>query len=71
MLGVLGVHHYAIIDWDKKSSATGFTEDQYFATMKSALQMDELVTKHAAIMDKYDPRKKWRWLLTSGAAGTM
>jgi alpha-N-arabinofuranosidase len=58
MLGGLGVHHYAIIDWGKKSSATGFTEDQYFATMKSALQMDELVTKHAAIMDKYDPKKK-------------
>lgn len=58
MLGGLGVHHYSIIDWSKKSSATEFTEDQYFATMKSALQMDELVTKHAAIMDKYDPKKK-------------
>ncbi|HNP20918.1 MAG TPA: alpha-L-arabinofuranosidase C-terminal domain-containing protein [Panacibacter sp.] len=58
MLGGLGVHHYSIIDWNKKSSATEFTEDQYFATMKSALQMDELVTKHAAIMDKYDPKKK-------------
>ncbi|QEC67989.1 alpha-N-arabinofuranosidase [Panacibacter ginsenosidivorans] len=58
MLGGLGVHHYSIIDWGHKSSATDFTEDQYFATMKSALQMDELVTKHAAIMDKYDPKKK-------------
>lgn len=58
MLGGLGVHHYSIIDWSKKSSATEFTEDQYFATMRSALQMDELVTKHAAIMDKYDPKKK-------------
>jgi len=26
--------------------------------MKSALQMEELVTKHEAIMDKYDPQKK-------------
>lgn len=58
MLGGLGVHHYSIIDWGHKSSATDFTEAQYFATMKSALQMDELVTKHAAIMDKYDPKKK-------------
>ncbi len=58
MLGGLGVHHYSIIDWGHKSSATDFTEAQYFATMKSALQMDELVTKHAAIMDKYDPQKK-------------
>jgi alpha-N-arabinofuranosidase len=26
--------------------------------MKSALQMEELITKHAAIMDQYDPQKK-------------
>src|SRR6185437_5775111 len=58
MLAGVGVHHYSVIDWNHKSSATGFTEQQYFATMKSALQMEELVTKHGAIMDKYDPQKK-------------
>ena len=58
MLAGVGVHHYSIIDWNKKSSATKFTEQEYFATMKSALQMEELVTKHEAIMDKYDPQKK-------------
>jgi len=58
MLGGLGVHHYAVIDWNKKGSAVAFTEEQYFQTMKSALKMEELVTKHAAIMDKYDPKKK-------------
>jgi alpha-L-arabinofuranosidase len=35
-----------------------FSEQQYFASMKSALMMNELVTKHSAIMDKYDPEKK-------------
>src|SRR6185369_1522998 len=35
-----------------------FTQAQYFATMKQALLMEELVTKHAAIMDKYDPKQK-------------
>src|SRR6185369_1172821 len=35
-----------------------FTQAQYFATMKQALLMEELVTKHAAIMDKYDPQQK-------------
>ncbi|HYM92891.1 MAG TPA: alpha-L-arabinofuranosidase C-terminal domain-containing protein, partial [Chitinophagaceae bacterium] len=39
-------------------SATNFTSQQYFITMKKALFMDELVTKHSAIMDKYDPLKK-------------
>jgi alpha-L-arabinofuranosidase len=51
------MHHYAV-NWNEKSSATKFTEKQYFTTMKSALQMDELITNHSAIMDKYDPEKK-------------
>jgi len=54
----LGLHHYSVIDWNKKSSATNFSEEEYFITMKKALLMDELVTKHSAIMDKYDPAKK-------------
>ncbi|MDP4282863.1 MAG: alpha-L-arabinofuranosidase C-terminal domain-containing protein [Bacteroidota bacterium] len=58
MLEGIGLHHYSIIDWGNKGSATDFTEQQYFATMKSALFMEELVTKHSAIMDKYDPQKK-------------
>ncbi|MEO6455334.1 MAG: alpha-L-arabinofuranosidase C-terminal domain-containing protein [Ginsengibacter sp.] len=58
MLGGLAMHHYAVIEWNKKGPATDFTEAQYFATIKSAWLMDELVTKHAAIMDKYDPQKK-------------
>lgn len=58
MLDAVGVHHYAVIDWNKKSSATAFTEEQYFATMKKAYQMEELVTRHSTIMDKYDPQKK-------------
>ena len=52
------MHHYSVIEWNKKGSATDFNETQYFATMKEAWLMDELVTKHAAIMDKYDPQKK-------------
>ncbi|MEO8961936.1 MAG: alpha-L-arabinofuranosidase C-terminal domain-containing protein [Ginsengibacter sp.] len=54
----VGLHHYSIIDWKNKGSATDFTEQQYFDIMKSALQMEELVIKHAAIMNKYDPQKK-------------
>ena len=58
MLGGVGVHHYAVIDWAKKGDGTDFSENGYFHTMQSALKMEELVTKHAAIMDKYDPNKK-------------
>jgi alpha-N-arabinofuranosidase len=58
LLGGVGVHHYSVIKWTEKGSATNFSEQQYFATLQSALYMDTIVTRHAAIMDKYDPRKK-------------
>ncbi len=58
MLGGVAIHHYSIIDWNKKGSAADFTEQQYFTIMKSALWMEELIQKHTAIMDKYDPGKK-------------
>ncbi|MFV8342507.1 alpha-N-arabinofuranosidase [Flavobacterium sp. XS2P39] len=58
MLGGVAMHHYSVIEWNKKGDGVDFTEGQYFTTMKEALKMDELVTKHGAIMDKYDPEKK-------------
>jgi alpha-N-arabinofuranosidase len=54
----IALHHYAVIDWEHKGPATGFTEEQYFKTMQQALLMDSLVTRHSAIMDRYDPQKK-------------
>lgn len=58
MLEGVALHHYSVFDWDKKGPATSFTEEQYFKTMKTALRMEELVTRHSTIMDKYDPAKK-------------
>ncbi len=57
MLEGIALHHYSVIDWGKKGPATGFSEEQYFTIMQRAWQMEELVTKHSAIMDKYDPKK--------------
>jgi alpha-N-arabinofuranosidase len=54
----VAMHHYAVIDWNAKSPAATFTEQQYFATMKQALRMEEFIRGHSAIMDKYDPEKK-------------
>ncbi|SHL23423.1 alpha-N-arabinofuranosidase [Chitinophaga jiangningensis] len=54
----IALHHYAVIRWEGKGPAVKFNEEQYFATMRSALFMDTLVTRHSAIMDKYDPQKK-------------
>jgi alpha-N-arabinofuranosidase len=58
MLEGLAIHHYSTVTWQHKGSATAFSEQQYFATIKSALWMDTLVTRHGAIMDKYDPGKR-------------
>jgi alpha-N-arabinofuranosidase len=58
MLEGVALHHYSVIDWGKKGSATNFSEDQYFKTMQQASLMEQYVQKHSEIMDKYDPKKK-------------
>ena len=59
MWGV-GVHYYTVPtgNWGHKGSATKFDEKEYFSTMKNCLRMEEFVTKHSAIMDKYDSAKR-------------
>ena len=54
----VALHSYSVIDWNNKGSAVQFTEEQYLATMKKALIMEEYVQKHSDIMDKYDPENK-------------
>jgi alpha-N-arabinofuranosidase len=56
----LTLHHYTLPtgSWGKKGSATAFDEPEYFNTMKNCLQMEELVTRHSAIMDRYDADKR-------------
>ncbi|MEH7116696.1 alpha-N-arabinofuranosidase [Neobacillus vireti] len=56
----LSLHYYTIPGefWTGKGSAVDFPEDEWFITMKKALHMDELITKHSTIMDKYDPQKR-------------
>lgn len=49
----LSLHYYTSLN----ASATQFKEDEWFSVMKSTLRMEELVSKHSAIMDKYDPGK--------------
>ena len=58
LLEGVSLHYYSVIDWNAKGPATGFSNQQYFTIMKRALHMEELVSKHEAVMDKYDPEKK-------------
>ena len=55
----LSLHYYTLVDgWSHKGPATNFGEDAYFKAIKNCLFMNELIEKHEAIMDKYDPTKK-------------
>jgi alpha-N-arabinofuranosidase len=56
----LSLHYYTIPsgDWGRKGSATEFSEEQWFATLRGAFRMEELVSRHSAIMDQYDPQKR-------------
>lgn len=56
----LSLHYYTVPGelWTNKGAATGFPENEWIATMQKAHRMDDLLTKHSTIMDKYDPEKK-------------
>jgi len=56
----LSLHYYTIPSgsWSKKGDAVGFGENEWFSTLKGTLRMEELVSKHGAIMDVYDPEKR-------------
>jgi alpha-N-arabinofuranosidase len=46
------------VNWDKKFASTGFGEAEYVQILKNTLEMEGLISKHSAIMDKYDPQKR-------------
>jgi alpha-N-arabinofuranosidase len=56
----LSMHYYTIAGpgWGNKTAATGFEKKYYFSGLEKALKINELVEKHSAIMDKYDPKKQ-------------
>ena len=55
----LSLHYYTVPgEWEHKGSATEFTVEEWYTTLKKALRMDDLLNKHFAIMDQYDPEKK-------------
>lgn len=50
--------HYYCGTGAKSRSATQFEEIDWFEQLRRALRIEELVTKHIEIMDKYDPQKR-------------
>ena len=54
----LSMHNYTVGNWEHKFASTGFGENEYSQILKLTLDMEGLISKHSAIMDKYDPQKK-------------
>jgi alpha-L-arabinofuranosidase len=54
----LSMHSYTVVKWPPSYASVGFGETEYAQILKSTLEMNDLITKHSAIMDKYDPQKK-------------
>ncbi len=54
----IGVHYYTDAGGREQKDATDFGEDKYFLALKNALNMENIVRAHEAIMDRYDPAKK-------------
>jgi alpha-L-arabinofuranosidase len=52
----ISVHHYTGTAF--RDAATGFGEKEYADLVKTTYDMDDLISKRAAIMDQYDPQKK-------------
>jgi alpha-N-arabinofuranosidase len=59
----IDLHYYTVVGpWSNKGSATDFTEAEWFDAMQDAKRIEELITRHSAIMDQYDPQKRV-WLI--------
>jgi alpha-N-arabinofuranosidase len=54
----ISLHNYTVIDWEDKHASTGFGEKEYAEILRATLKMDDLIARHAGIMDRYDPEKK-------------
>ncbi|RPJ55145.1 MAG: alpha-N-arabinofuranosidase [Acidobacteria bacterium] len=54
----LSLHSYTVVRWPPAYASVGFGEAEYSEILKQTLTMEDLATKHSAIMDKYDPEKK-------------
>ena len=56
MQGV-SLHYYTCSGWEgSKGSATKFDTDQYYWALGKCLEIEDVIKKHKAIMDKADPK---------------
>lgn len=56
----ISLHYYTVPtgDWIKKGSATEFSAEEYYSTISKTLYIEELITRHSEIMNRYDPNRE-------------
>lgn len=55
----LSMHYYTIPGgWNNKNRATVFSAADYWETLALAAEIEQIVQKHADVMDQYDPEKR-------------
>lgn len=55
----LSLHYYTVKTWTgSKGSATSFSNDEYYNTLGHCVALDTVISRHVAIMDKYDPKNQ-------------
>ncbi len=54
----LSMHSYTVGKWPPSFASVGFGKTEYAQILKFTLDMEDLINKHSAILDKYDPQKK-------------
>ncbi|MGL4518260.1 MAG: alpha-N-arabinofuranosidase [Phocaeicola sp.] len=60
----LSLHYYTVMGWEgSKGSATQFSDEDHYWTMGKCLEVEEVLQKHIAIMDRHDPNKRVDLLL--------
>ncbi|HET9862275.1 MAG TPA: alpha-L-arabinofuranosidase C-terminal domain-containing protein, partial [Steroidobacteraceae bacterium] len=60
-MGAYSLHYYTLPSgsFEKpKGPALNFNEGDWIITLKHTLDIDQMISKHSAIMDKYDPQKR-------------
>lgn len=55
----VSLHYYTCAGWNgSKGSATQFDNDQYYWALGKCLEIEDVIKKHKAIMDKKDPKNR-------------
>ena len=54
----LSLHYYTVLGWNgSKGSATKFNDDEFYWTLGKCREIEDVIKRHIAIMDFYDPNK--------------